>query len=85
MGMTLEVTEQGTLTLPAEVLSGAKPHARYLVEVLDSGLSVRPESPSSGSAGWDDWLDQWNSLAAEITAASVTGESAVHILSEMRR
>ncbi len=93
MTRILEVEENGTLTLPPDVLGEAKPHTRYVVEAQGEELTLRPEQTRSGQAAEppqktlspDEWWAQWNQLVAQISHASTTNESAVEILSEMRR
>ena len=43
MTLVLEVEEDGTLTLPRELLSHAAPHDRYVVEAQGQRFMLRPE------------------------------------------
>ncbi len=44
MSQIVEVNEEGMLSLPAEVLERVKPHRRFVVEVSNSTLILRPEA-----------------------------------------
>lgn len=86
MAHTVEVTENGSLTLPAEALYGAKPHTRYNVEARDDGLLLRAESVSAvNPAAADDWWEQWQAVVDDVSQAALPGTSALDELTRMRR
>ena len=85
MVVTVEVTEQGTLTLPAEVLNGAKPNARFVVESRNGALRVQQETAVTEQQGADDWIAEWDKLTDAVSAAWKSELSAVDVVSEMRR
>jgi hypothetical protein len=85
MGMTLEVTEQGTLTLPAELLSGAKPHARFVVENRNGSLVVQQEIAEATQQSADEWIAEWDRLTDAVSVAWKSDASAIDIVSDMRR
>ncbi len=43
MSRVVEVNEEGKLSLPAEVLEQVRPHRRFVVEVSNGALILRPE------------------------------------------
>jgi hypothetical protein len=40
----METNEKGGLYLPPNLLKSAKPHTRYIVEITDEQIVLRPES-----------------------------------------
>ena len=44
MNQVVEISEEGVLSLPAEVLEQVKPHKRFMVKVHDGTLVLHPES-----------------------------------------
>ena len=44
MMQVMEINEKGGLYLPPNMLNRAKPHTRYIVEVMDAQIILRPES-----------------------------------------
>ncbi|MGE0683598.1 MAG: hypothetical protein AB7P69_22210 [Candidatus Binatia bacterium] len=44
MSQVVEISEDGALTLPAEVLEQVKPHKRFVVKVYNGTLVLHPES-----------------------------------------
>ena len=78
----LEVSEDGTLTIPEVALRGAKPHTRFLVERQGKGLLLRPEVAPDND---DAWLAEWDALTDSVTAAWTGDKDAVETMSEMRR
>lgn len=85
MARVLEVDKNGGLTLTPDLLGNPEPHTRYVVEAQNGTVSVRPDSESRRSLDWDEWWSRWQSLSHAISATSVTDQSAVDLLSEMRR
>lgn len=93
--LEIEVDENGTLTLPAEILRGARPHDRFVVESHDEqrlllSRSVAAEAPSPDRASTLTeaarlWRQKQDSLAKEIAAVWPENVSAVDVVSEMRR
>ena len=44
MMQVMETNEKGGLYLPPKMLNRAKPHTRYIVEVMDAQIILRPEN-----------------------------------------
>ncbi len=44
MMQVMETNAKGDLYLPSKMLNRAKPHTRYIVEVTDTQIVLRPES-----------------------------------------
>ncbi len=89
MTRILATDESGDLTIPAEFLTGAAPHARYVIEKQGRVIRLEPEIASDKKTrahqDWRTWLDGLDALTAKLNDASTTNPSAVEILSEMRR
>jgi hypothetical protein len=84
----LKTDAQGSLTLPPDVLGEARPGARYVVETHGDRVLLRPqrgEQTLRRVLSWDEWWEHWRTLSDAVTRASTTDESAVEILSDMRR
>jgi hypothetical protein len=43
MSHTVEVSDEGTIRLPSDVLEQVKPHTRFVVEVHNGTVVLRPE------------------------------------------
>jgi len=43
MSHTVEVSDEGTIRIPAEVLDRVKPHTRFVVAVYNDTVVLRPE------------------------------------------
>jgi hypothetical protein len=80
----LEVSENGTLTVPAEALGGAGPKARFRVEERDGGLLLREEAPSD-SLSPEEWWERFQQYSEAVSEAWNSDKSAAEIISEMRR
>jgi hypothetical protein len=94
MTRTLEVGDDGTLTLPADLLGDAPPHTRYAVETRDNAIVLRPEpatSPKPRSARtkitlpYEAWKQAWDAWAEQVDKAWKGEKSALEELAEMRR
>ncbi len=65
MNQVVEVNEEGILSLPAEVLEKVKPHKRFVVEINNGALILRPEAkaqPFWATATPEEWaksLREW--------------------------
>jgi hypothetical protein len=94
MTRILEVEENGTLTLSAEILDNAPPHTRYVLETSGGQLTLRPEHEKSKSrptsrkkraSSWEAWEKERDAVAAELSKIWPEGVSAADVISEMRR
>lgn len=86
MTYILETQENGTLTLPSDVLGSPKPHTRYVIEKQGERVTIQPEAAMPTPApSAEDWLDAWKALSQDISRASTPEKSALEILWEMRR
>ena len=45
MSHTVEVSDEGTIRLPSDVLEQVKPHTRFVVEVHNGTMILRPADP----------------------------------------
>ena len=71
MSHTVEVNEEGELHLPAEILKQVKPHKRFVVEVSDGTLILRPETkeqPFWATASPEEWVEHFHQWLASIRA-----------------
>lgn len=80
----LEVSENGTLTLPAEMLGDAAPRTQFRVERREGGLLVNPLD-AQPEISPEEWLEEWDKFTDAVTKAWKSDKSAVEIVSEMRR
>ena len=91
MTKVIEVDEAGQLVLPPELLSEAKPRARYVVATEGSTIVVHPEAVSvigtaeKQSQTYEQWKQSWTELTEEIGKVWPAGLSAVDAVSEQRR
>ena len=90
----LEVEENGTLTLPSEVLENAPPHSRYILETHGKNLLLRPETEKpvaprkprkQQKPSWEEWEKERDALSEELSKAWPEGVSVTDVISEMRR
>jgi hypothetical protein len=65
MSHIVEVTEEGAIQLPPEMLETVKPHTRFVVEMQNGTLILRPETkaqPFWATATPEEWVKdfrQW--------------------------
>lgn len=93
MTQTLEVAEDGTITIPHHALPCSKPGARYRLQTDHGEVKLLPENaavkagqaPSPNEASWEEWEAEWKALSNDLTSAWPDGLSAVDVISEMRR
>lgn len=67
MSHIVEVNEEGELHLPAEVLKQVTPHKRFVVEVSDGTLTLRPETkeqPFWATATPEEWVKEFRQWVA---------------------
>ncbi len=89
MSLIIETDDQGQLTLSPQILGHPLPHARYEVEA--DGRNIRLVPVTATSVAEDRrvqtrvWLGEMRTLAQRFAETSTTDESAVDILSKMRR
>ena len=93
MTRLLEVEENGTLTLTAEVLGKVKPHTRYRVETRGTQLTLQPESPAPPQPraqrktqvpSTENWEQECQALSEELGKVWPEGVSVVEVIAEMR-
>jgi len=92
---TVEVAEDGTITVPHEALPTSRPGARYRLQMRNGEVRLLPETerpavPDEAAAqqdeeDWNKWETEWKALSDDLTAAWPEGVSAVDAISEMRR
>ncbi len=82
MSQVVELTDAGTIHLPAEVLEQVKPHRRFVVRVVDGGLVLQPEDqkpPFWATATPEEWVanfHQWlESIRAEESGPPLPDEA----------
>ncbi len=80
----LEVADNGTLTLPAEVLEGVRPHTRFRLEIRDERVLLRVEEESAPMPS-DAWWAEFESVSETVSRAWNRDRTAVGISSEMHR
>lgn len=80
----LEVSDDGTLTVPAEALGGAAPKTRYRAVPHGQGLLLEQEQAApEGTA--DEWWDRFHQYSEAVSRAWASDQSAAEIVAEMRR
>ena len=94
MTRVLEVEENGTLTLPPDVIGNAKPHTRFVLETHGTSLTLRPteeraartkRSRKQHTDPLKSWEEERRKLTEELGKAWPNGVSVVDVISEMRR
>ena len=85
MTMILEVNEDGSLVIPADLLNGAEPHQRYRAESAGKTLVLKPESALPEKLDRDEWWRQWNALSEHIGREWKSDKTATEVVSEMRK
>lgn len=94
MTRILEVEEDGTLTLPADVLGHARPHTRYVLETNGSRLILQPEPAESAkprklrrkrTLSPEEWEKERQKLTEKLSKVWPKGVPVVDVISEMRR
>jgi hypothetical protein len=94
MTRILEVEEDGTLTLPSDVLGNVQPHTRYVLETSGTELTLRPEPAEATrpkkprkrtKISIESWEQNRQKLAEDLAKAWPQGLSAVDAVSEIRR
>jgi hypothetical protein len=84
MAIVLEVSADGSLTLPAELLEGMKT-ARYSVARNGNEVLVSPESEPGTSLTHDEWMKRWAELARRMDEKWPEGLTAVDAVNAIRR
>ena len=94
MTRILEAEEDGTLTLPPDVLGNVQPHTRYVLETSGTELTLRPEpieatkqkqSSKKTKASIEAWEQKRKKLADDLSKVWPDGLSSVDAVSEIRR
>jgi hypothetical protein len=87
MTRILKTDEHGALTLPPDVLGEPGPHARFVLEVIDGDVLLRPAREATPDEGLSpaEWLKGLRELSVEIAAVWDTDQSVAQIMSGMRR
>ena len=86
MYQIIETAEDGSLTIPSQVLGIVKSPKRYLVEKVGKSIHVAPEmSPENKETQSSSaWIAGWNSIVERFEISSRTDVSALDALSAMR-
>ena len=71
MNHTVEVSDEGTIRLPSDVLEQMKPHTRFIVEVQNRTVVLRPEdkeqpfwataTPEERAEHFRQWIEELRS------------------------
>jgi hypothetical protein len=94
MTRILEVEENGTLTLPSDVLDNARAHTQYILETHGKRLTLRPvvmgtaqpkKSHKRQADAAKKWEEERRKLTEELGQVWPEGVSVVDVISEMRR
>jgi hypothetical protein len=90
MTRIIEVEQNGSLTLPPDVLGNAQPSTRYVVKTAGAQLIVQPESKHNGTVRnrtlrSGDWEAERLELVEELGRMWPEGVSVTSVFSEMRR
>jgi len=85
MTKILEVNDDGTLLIPADLLGGVGSRKRYVAESAGQGLLLRPEPGSAEKPAPDEWWRQWDSLAERIGRSWSSDATAAQAVEETRR
>jgi hypothetical protein len=87
MTKILEVNEDGSLMIPADLLNGAEPHQRYTAESEGKNLLLRPESESVPIEKLDpeELRRRWIDLSDRVGRLWPANTTAADVISEMRR
>jgi len=67
MSQVVELTDDGTIHLPTEVLEQVKPHRRFVVRVVNGGLVLHPEDkklPFWATATPEEWVKDFRQWVA---------------------
>lgn len=90
MATILETDETGALVLPARVLGGERPHARYVLETQGETLVLRREDEAVGGPSpvqmqsREQFVREWQDLAEQVSRAGRGPKSALEELTDMR-
>ena len=63
MDAIIEVSQEGTLQLPTEILEAIQPNTRFVVQVEENRLilsPVPPEQPFWATATPEEWTERWH-------------------------
>ncbi len=94
MTRVIEVEEDGTLTLPSDIIGYAKPHTQYVVEAESNLLTLRPvtvkparskKPRSKRNMSLQMWEEERRRLTEELRQVWPEGVSVEDVISEMRR
>lgn len=87
MSYLLETDDNGSLTIPADLLGHPAPHSQYVVGSEGLVLRVQPanEAGQNGVPTHEQRMKEWADLADRISKAWQDDVSAVDAVSEQRR
>lgn len=80
MSQTVEVNKEGTLLIPADVLEQMKPHTRFIVEVDQDRMVLRPENkeqPFWVTARPEEWVKDFRQWVASHKGGPGLSDEAV--------
>lgn len=80
MSYIIELNEEGALYLPAEVLTQVKPYRRFVLEVHNGTLLLRPETteqPFWATATPEEWVQHFQQWVARHNTGPNLPQEAV--------
>src|SRR4051794_24771671 len=84
MTRILETDEQGTLTIPADILGHPAAHQRFVVEGEGDDIRIERQKTAATTSHYER-MCRWSELASRISAVWPEGISAVDAVAEQRR
>jgi len=80
MSHTVEVSDEGIIRLPSDVLEQVKPHTRFVVEVHNRIVVLRPENeeqPFWATATPEEWVKDFRQWVASHKGGPGLSDEAV--------
>jgi adenylate kinase len=80
MSHTVEISNEGTIRLPSDVLERMKPHTRFVVEVDNHIVVLRPEDeqqPFWATATREEWVKDFRQWVASHKGGPGLSDEAV--------
>jgi hypothetical protein len=87
MAYILEISQQGSLQIPPEVLPQLKPHTRYQLEIQGDTLILRPQkeqlfwataTPEQRAARFRDWAQHSNRPNAPVLPDAAFSRESIY-------
>ena len=80
MNHTVKMSDEGLIRLPSDVLEQLKPHTRFIVEVRDRTVVLRPEAeekPFWATATPEEWVKDFHEWVASHKGGPGLSDEAV--------